>query len=88
MSELLSLSIAETEEFLSSMVTNGTVEAKTDRLEGVVNFNKKKNPNDMLNEWAHNISELMGLVQKTTHLINKEEMVHKHMLGLSVKDNE
>lgn len=88
MSELLSLSIAETEEFLSSMVVNGTVEAKTDRLEGVVNFNKKKNPNDMLNEWAHNISELMGLVQKTTHLINKEEMVHKHMLGLSVNDNE
>jgi 26S proteasome regulatory subunit N5 len=34
----------------------------------------------MLNEWSHNISDLLGLVMKTTHLINKEEMVHKHMM--------
>ena len=86
MSQLLELSPAETEEFLSNMVVNGTVEAKTDRLEGVVNFKRTKNPNDMLNEWSHNISELMSLVQKTTHLINKEEMVHKHMMGLADND--
>ena len=48
-------------------------------LTGVVNFHKSKNPNELLNDWSHDISELMGLVQKTTHLINKEEMVHKHM---------
>jgi 26S proteasome regulatory subunit N5 len=35
----------------------------------------------MLNEWSHNITDLMGLVMKTTHLINKEEMIHKHLLG-------
>jgi len=35
----------------------------------------------MLNEWSHNISDLLGLVMKTTHLINKEEMVHKHMIN-------
>ena len=46
---------------------------------GVVNFHKSKNPNEQLNEWSHDISTLMSLVQKTTHLINKEEMVHKHM---------
>ena len=46
---------------------------------GVVNFHKSKNPNELLNDWSHDISELMSLVQKTTHLINKEEMVHKHM---------
>ena len=48
-------------------------------LKGVVNFHKSKNPNELLNDWSHDISELMSLVQKTTHLINKEEMVHKHM---------
>merc|ERR1712066_847614 len=79
MSELLALSENETEDFLSSMVVKGTVEAKTDRLEGVVNFHKSKNPNELLSEWSHDISNLMSLVQKTTHLINKEEMVHKHM---------
>lgn len=36
----------------------------------------------MLNEWSHNISDLLGLVMKTTHLINKEEMVHKHMVNI------
>jgi len=79
MAELLALSENETEDFLSSMVVKGAVEAKTDRLEGVVNFHKSKNPNELLNDWSHDISELMSLVQKTTHLINKEEMVHKHM---------
>ena len=42
----------------------------------------------MLNEWSHNINDLMGLVMKTTHLINREEMVHKHMLGLSISDEK
>ena len=30
-----------------------------------------------------NISSLMGHVMKTTHLINKEEMVHKHLAGVT-----
>ncbi len=81
MSELLNLPENEVEDFLSTMVVKGAVEAKTDRLEGVVNFRKSQNPNDLLNEWSYNISELMSLVQKTTHLINKEEMVHKHMMA-------
>ena len=34
MAELLALSENETEDFLSSMVVKGAVEAKTDRLEG------------------------------------------------------
>jgi 26S proteasome regulatory subunit N5 len=83
MSELLNLPENEVEDFLSTMVVKGSVEAKTDRLEGVVNFKKTQNPNDLLNEWSFNISELMSHVQKTTHLINKEEMVHK-LKGIAV----
>ncbi len=77
MAELLSLSTEESEDFLSAMVVAGTVEAKTDRLEGVVNFNRHKRPNDILNDWSNNISDLMSKVQEATHLINKEEMVHR-----------
>lgn len=85
MANLLNLSENEAEDFLSTMVVNKTVEARTDRLNGIVDFTAHQNPNDLLNEWSSNISELMSLVMKTTHLINKEEMVHKYM---SVKDTE
>lgn len=79
MAELLDLTENETEEFLSALVVNKTVQAKTDRLAKIVNFSQHKNPNTVLNDWAHNVGKLMQLVSKTTHLINKEEMIHKHM---------
>ena len=81
MAELLALSEAEAEDFLSTMVVKKSVEAKTDRLDGIVDFTKHQDPNDMLNSWSHSISELLSMVMKTTHLVNKEEMVHKHMMG-------
>lgn len=78
-SELLDLSTSETEEFLSQMVVSKSVQAKTDRPSGVVHFQQSKDPSDVLNDWAHDLSTLMQLVNKTTHLINKEECVHKHL---------
>ena len=48
-----------------------------DRLDGIINFRQHKDPNSILNDWSHNISTLMQLVNKTNHLITKEEMVHK-----------
>lgn len=77
MAELLDLKEAEAEEFLSNLVSKKTVFAKVDRLDGMVQFAATQDPNDMLNEWSNSLSQLMGLVNKTTHLINKEEMIHK-----------
>ncbi|XP_070580943.1 26S proteasome non-ATPase regulatory subunit 12-like [Ptychodera flava] len=77
MAELLELSESETEEFLSNLVVNKTVYARVDRLQGIITFAQHKDPNDILNEWSHNLNQLMQLVNKTTHLINKEEMVHQ-----------
>lgn len=77
MSELLDLNEAETEEFLSNLVVKKTVQAKIDRLAGIVHFQKRKDPNDLLNEWSFNINSLMQHVNKATHLIIKEEMIHK-----------
>lgn len=69
--------LQETEEFLSNLVVSKTVQAKIDRLDGIINFQQQKDPNDILNDWSHNINSLMQLVNKTNHLITKEEMVHK-----------
>lgn len=75
-SELLDLTDGETEDFLSTLVVSKTVEAKMDRLAGVVQFMQHKDPSDILNDWAASLTQLMALVNKTNHLINKEEMVH------------
>lgn len=69
--------LQETEEFVSNLVVNKTIQAKMDRLAGIIHFQRPKDPNDILNDWSHNINSLMSLVNKATHLITKEEMVHK-----------
>lgn len=76
MSNLLDLTEEETEEFLSNLVINKTITGKVDRLTGIVTFEKAKDPNEMLNDWSNNLSLLMTTINKTTHLINKEEMIH------------
>lgn len=68
--------LQEAEEFLSQLVTKKTIFARVDRPAGIVTFRESKDPNDVLNEWSTNLSSLMSLVSKTTHLINKEEMIH------------
>lgn len=63
------------------MIVSGTVVGRIDRPSGIVSFVASKDPSESLNDWAHNLSKLMSLISRTTHLINKEEMVHKHLLG-------
>ena len=79
MAELLDLSTNKTEEALSQMVVSKSVQAKTDRPAGVVHFQQLKDPSDILNDWSSDLSTLMVHVNKTTHLINKEECVHLHL---------
>ncbi|KAK5881452.1 hypothetical protein CesoFtcFv8_022248 [Champsocephalus esox] len=42
----------------------------------IINFQRPKDPNDLLNDWSRKLNSLMSLVNKTTHLIAKEEMIH------------
>ena len=67
----------ETELFLSELVVSKTVFARIDRPAGIVTFSAHKESNEILNEWSHNLNTLMQLLNRTTHLITKEEMVHK-----------
>jgi 26S proteasome regulatory subunit N5 len=79
MAQLLDLKTDEVEEVLCNMVVAGTVRGKTDRPAGIVSFQESKDPSELLNDWSHNLNSLMSLIARTTHLINKEEMVHKHL---------
>lgn len=83
MANLLDLSVEETEEFLSNLVSSKTVTAKVDRLDGVVHFqnSQTQDVNAVLNNWSNGLASLMELVTKTNHLINREEMVHRHLLA-------
>lgn len=76
MANLLDLTEDETEEFLSNLVSNKTISGKIDRLAGIVTFESQKDINEVLNDWSHNLNQLMSSINKTTHLINKEEMIH------------
>ncbi len=52
------------------------VYAKIDRPAGIINFVKRHEPADVMDQWAHNVGELLELVEKTCHLIARENMVH------------
>jgi 26S proteasome regulatory subunit N5 len=73
---LLDLSAKETEEFLSKLVVDKTIYARMDRPAGLVTFVKNRSPNESLNEWRGSVHELLDLIEKTNHLIAKEDMVH------------
>ena len=47
-----------------------------DRLAGTINFERKKKPAEKLNEWSSTVDNLMDLLNKATHCIQKEEMIH------------
>jgi len=78
MCELLRLDLDETEKYISSMVSDKVLHAKIDRPERIVTFGdpKENTVNAMMNNWSANTSQLLNLVEKTCHLINKENMMH------------
>ncbi|KAG0304624.1 26S proteasome non-ATPase regulatory subunit 12 [Dissophora globulifera] len=76
LTQLLDLPDKDCEGFLSKLVVSKTIYAKIDRPAGVVSFAKSKHPNEVLNEWSQDINGLLGLIEKTCHLITKEEIIH------------
>lgn len=85
MSEFLDINVDETEKFLCNLIVKKSINAKIDRLTGIVKFNQPHfnatnmkpancQPNqNILEDWLQQVSSLMGLIDHTTHLINKEE---------------
>ena len=55
----------------------GSVNAKIDRLDQTVRFTPLQQAVDVLTEWSGDVTRLMSLIHNTTHLINKERMLHR-----------
>ncbi|KXL50370.1 MAG: hypothetical protein FE78DRAFT_177464 [Acidomyces sp. 'richmondensis'] len=72
---LLDLPPAETERYIADLVTSKTVYARIDRPAGIVSFERRRNADEVLNEWSGNMKSLLGLLERIDHLITKEEMM-------------
>jgi 26S proteasome regulatory subunit N5 len=75
LTELLDLSEDETEKYISDLVTKKTVYARIDRPAKVVNFEVKRGPDEVLDEWGGSMKGLLGLLERVGHLIQREEMM-------------
>lgn len=74
LAQLLQLEPDRLESEIASMVSDGSVYAKIDRPKDIVRFSSPKTPEAVLTDWAADIDKLLDLVERTTHLINKENM--------------
>jgi len=74
LAQLLNLDNNVLELELSKMVSQGDLYAKMDRPADVIRFSNVQSPESILSEWATDIESLLNLVEKTTHLIQKENM--------------
>lgn len=81
--ELLELDDDQAEQHLSRLVIGKQTYARIDRPKRIIAFRKPAEPSDELTAWSSDISQLLGLMQKTSHLIQRENMVYKARRGLS-----
>jgi 26S proteasome regulatory subunit N5 len=86
MSQLLDMTLEDTEQLLSNMVVDKSVQAKIDRPSGVVEFSVAKSVNEVLNEWSFGLNDLMKLVNNTTHLLNKQNIFYKKIISQKKKN--
>ena len=75
--KLLNLDGDKLEAHLSEMSVNGDIFLKIDRPKGIVSFDEPKTPEAVLSEWGSDMGRLLGMMESTCHLINREVMVHK-----------
>jgi 26S proteasome regulatory subunit N5 len=85
LTQLLDLTVEETEKYISELVCSKTVFARIDRPAQIVNFAKPRDVDDILNEWSHNMKDLLGLLERVDHLITKEEMMARIQPGAHAK---
>jgi len=71
LTELLDLPPLTTERTLCKLVTDKIIYARMNRSSGIVTFKPKTNTADILNAWTADIDKMLGLVEKTSHLVSK-----------------
>lgn len=75
LAELVGLSNAHTELFLMNLVGNGTLFAKMDRVDGLVEFEAKKKALEVVEYWSEAVERSVSLLDEVSHLITKERML-------------
>lgn len=84
LTELLDLPPAQTERTLCKLVTDKTVYARIDRPKGIVTFKTRKTNDQVLNDWSGDISKILSLVEKTSHLVSKEYAMQEAATGKKI----
>eukprot|EP01138_Halocafeteria_seosinensis_P009037 gb/GECG01009236.1/.p1 GENE.gb/GECG01009236.1/~~gb/GECG01009236.1/.p1 ORF type:complete len:486 (+),score=69.75 gb/GECG01009236.1/:1-1458(+) len=82
--QLLFLDAQEVESSIARMVSDkeanqdpcARIYAKIDRPSSIVSFERPKPSTEILSEWSGDVSRLLHLVERTSHLIHRENMVH------------
>ncbi|CAI5440776.1 unnamed protein product [Caenorhabditis angaria] len=80
LAELLDFPIEEMESFVCNLIVTGQiVGAKLHRPSRIVNLRVQKANIEQLDIWANNVQQLTDTLNKVSHLILKEQMVHKNL---------
>nr|ODO01026.1 26S proteasome regulatory subunit N5 [Cryptococcus depauperatus CBS 7855] len=85
LTQLLDLTPLTTERTLCKLVTDKSIYARIDRPAGIIDFRKKKDSNGVLNEWSGDLSKMLELVEKTSHLVSKEYAMHEAVKGKKIQ---
>ena len=75
-SQMTSVSCDEIESEIADMVVNNYIFAKINRIEKIVNFRKKTDHHDVLDNFNYDMDNMLKKVEETCHLINKEYLKH------------
>lgn len=75
LAELVGLTVEHTERFIMDMVANQTLYAKMDRVEGLVEFEARRNTAEVVEYWNDAVERCVSLLDDASHLIAKERML-------------
>ena len=70
--EMTLVPVDEVESELADMVVNNYIFAKINRIEKIVNFRKKTDHHDVLDDYNYDMGAMLRKIEETCHLINKE----------------
>jgi len=74
-SQLIGVSVERTEKEIGDMVVNKRIQAKINRLSGIVVFSQRKQfTNEKLDGWNHDTRSILDKVEQTCHLINRDKV--------------
>jgi len=74
-SQLIGVSVERTEKEIGDMVVNKRIQAKINRLSGIVVFSQRKQfTNEKLDGWNKNTKSILDKVEQTCHLINRDRI--------------